>query len=235
MRRKTITEDQPSLSVSWRWKKWDVRKDGKVFWQYCKQNVNGERWITWEQALRYKKQSIISIKEYNERNKDKVTKYKAKWRAAPENKQRIRLYAKNPKTKLYIEKYRNSQKGREYMREYSKKYRKIKKAIDPLYDISGRLRRRVGKAIVAKGYTRKSKTGDIIGCTWEDLKKYIESKFQDGMTWENRNSWHIDHIIPLASAKSVEELYKLNHYTNLQPLWAKDNMKKGKKINTIKE
>ena len=49
------------------------------------------------------------------------------------------------------------------------------------------------------------------------------------MTWNNRSEWHIDHIIPLSSAKTEEELYKLFHYTNLQPLWAKDNLIKGKK------
>lgn len=50
------------------------------------------------------------------------------------------------------------------------------------------------------------------------------------MTWENRNEWHIDHITPLSSAKTEEELYKLCHYTNLQPLWAEENLKKGNKI-----
>jgi hypothetical protein len=50
------------------------------------------------------------------------------------------------------------------------------------------------------------------------------------MTWDNRSEWHLDHIIPLSSAKTEEELYKLCHYTNLQPLWAVENMKKGNKI-----
>jgi hypothetical protein len=54
------------------------------------------------------------------------------------------------------------------------------------------------------------------------------------MNWSNRNLWHIDHIIPLASAKTEEEMIKLCHYTNLQPLWAIENMSKGSKIITIK-
>ena len=64
------------------------------------------------------------------------------------------------------------------------------------------------------------------------LKKHIESQFKDGMSWENHkhDGWHIDHIIPLSSAKNEENVYKLCHYTNLQPLWATENYKKGKKI-----
>lgn len=59
---------------------------------------------------------------------------------------------------------------------------------------------------------------------------YIESKFKEGMSWENHGKWHIDHIKPLGNAKTEKELKKLFHYTNVQPLWAKENQKKGNKI-----
>jgi hypothetical protein len=78
--------------------------------------------------------------------------------------------------------------------------------------------------------TKKNKTFDIVGCNPLQLKEHLEKQFVDGMTWENKGDWHIDHIIPLSSAKTEDELYKLCHYTNLQPLWAIDNIKKGKKI-----
>lgn len=76
------------------------------------------------------------------------------------------------------------------------------------------------------------KTNIILGASYEEVKKHIEKQFTDGMSWENRGfyGWHIDHIIPLASAKTEEELIKLCHYTNLQPLWWKDNLEKGAKI-----
>jgi hypothetical protein len=73
---------------------------------------------------------------------------------------------------------------------------------------------------------------EIVGLSSEELKIYIESKFLEGMTWENYglHGWHIDHIIPLSSVKTEDEIIKLCHYTNLQPLWAKDNLSKHNKI-----
>jgi hypothetical protein len=80
--------------------------------------------------------------------------------------------------------------------------------------------------------TKKNKTFDIVGCTPEFLKEHIEKQFKEGMSWDNYGfyGWHIDHIIPLSSAKTDEELYKLCHYSNLQPLWANENLSKGSKI-----
>ena len=75
------------------------------------------------------------------------------------------------------------------------------------------------------------RTKDILGCSFEEFKIYIESKFEDWMTWENKglyngeynHGWDLDHIIPISSAKTEEEVYKLNHYSNFQPLCSKIN------------
>jgi hypothetical protein len=79
-------------------------------------------------------------------------------------------------------------------------------------------------------FKKNAKTENILGCTIEEFRSYIESKFTEGMTIENHGEWHLDHIIPLASAKTEEEIIKLNHYTNFQPLWASDNFRKSDKI-----
>jgi hypothetical protein len=80
--------------------------------------------------------------------------------------------------------------------------------------------------------TRKvGKTIELAGCSLEDLMKHLESKFTEGMTWENYGRWHIDHIRPCASfsLEDPEEQKKCFHWTNLQPLWAIDNLRKSDK------
>lgn len=104
------------------------------------------------------------------------------------------------------------------------RYQKYKYNSDPMYKLKRLVRGATHRYI--KG-SKSKHTEEIIGCSWEELKEHLESNFSIGMTWENHGEWHIDHIVPLSTAKTEEEIYKLNHYTNLQPLWAKDNLQKG--------
>ena len=90
-----------------------------------------------------------------------------------------------------------------------------------------RYRRLLNHAL--KGNIKTSSTEEYLGCSFEEFKQHLESKFIEGMSWDNRPEWHIDHIIPISSAKNIEEAQKLSHYTNLRPLWASDNISKGKK------
>ena len=115
-------------------------------------------------------------------------------------------------------------------RDNKNRYEAMRMATDPLYAISKRTRRLVSKRLNERGVRKNSKTAEILGCSFAELKSHLESQFASGMTWQNRSDWHIDHIIPLASAKTPEEIIRLNHYTNLQPLWAADNIRKGAKI-----
>ena len=103
---------------------------------------------------------------------------------------------------------------------------KTRRASDPLFRLKCYIRIKTGKALRDGGYSKKSSTADILGCTYEELKVHLEKQFWPDMTWENSSEWHVDHIIPLASAKTEGETLKLCHYTNLQPLWADDNLSK---------
>ena len=70
-------------------------------------------------------------------------------------------------------------------------------------------------------------TFELVGCQLPELRQHLEAQFTAGMSWANYGSWHVDHVKPLSKATSREELASLCHYTNLQPLWARDNLKKG--------
>lgn len=106
------------------------------------------------------------------------------------------------------------------------RYEKIKK--DPFSLMILNMRNLVALHIKKKSMS----TENILGCNWETFRQHIETKFVDGMNWNNhgREGWHYDHIIPISSAKNEEELYRLNHYSNFQPLWWEDNIKKSNKI-----
>ena len=79
-------------------------------------------------------------------------------------------------------------------------------------------------------FNKSQRTEEILGCTSEEFTNYLQSLFTEGMTLENHGKWEIDHKIPISSAKNEEDLIKLNHYTNLQPLWKIDNRTKGSKL-----
>jgi flagellar biosynthesis component FlhA len=116
-------------------------------------------------------------------------------------------------------------------RKVINEYKNNKRNNDSLCKLTDNVRRRVNKFLTLNNITKKNKTFDIVGCTPEFLKEYIEKQFTEKMSWELMGKYiHIDHIIPLSSAKTEEEVYQLCHYTNLQPLWAEDNLRKGCKI-----
>ncbi len=109
-------------------------------------------------------------------------------------------------------------------------FNRAKAKLDPLKRIANSCRRRTSKLLKSKQWRKNCVFKEYIGCELYEFKQHLESKFQIGMNWDNYGFWHIDHIIPLSSANDVNRLYELCHYTNLQPLWAKDNLSKGAKI-----
>lgn len=125
------------------------------------------------------------------------------------------------------------EKNRDILREKSKIYHKNRLITDTFYRAKIDARNIIRKALSERSYTKKSKTQEILGCSYIEFKNHIESLFQPGMSWENRNEWHIDHIVPLDFAKDENEILKLNHYTNLRPLFATENLSKSNSI-TIK-
>lgn len=157
-------------------------------------------------------------------SKEILSKQKIKRDSNPEiNKNKCRLYKeKNPDYfRNWVEGNKNHRK--EYIRNYNS---------SPKNKLKNSLRSRVNE-LMNKKY-ENPKTFDLLGCEFSEFLSHIENKFKDGMSWDNYGyyGWHIDHIVPLSSAKTEDDLKKLYHFTNLQPLWWKDNLKKGNKIIT---
>jgi hypothetical protein len=95
-------------------------------------------------------------------------------------------------------------------------------ASDPSYRAYRSVQRRSGQTL--NGHTSPRYA---LGCSLVKLKEFIERQFTEGMSWLKYGQWEIDHVIPLSAARSKEELVKLCHYTNLQPLWKRENLVKG--------
>ncbi len=206
---------------------------------------NKERINLANKAYREKNKKKISSlnKNYRSSNKEKIASYLKDY--GKSNKASLSGYYKNYylKNKTSLSKkmsiYRENNKdklnsnNRLYFKLNKKKrydYIKLKKNNDYLFDLKLRIRIRISGVFSLKGYTKKSKTVDILGCNYDEFKSHIENQFVDGMSWVNRREWHLDHVLPISLAKTEEEVITLNHYTNFQPLWASDNLKKGNKV-----
>jgi len=137
---------------------------------------------------------------------------------------------KSEKVKIRKKDYRNKNKKQAAI--IYKDWVRKKMAIDPIFRLKIVLSNRLRRKMKSKNFRKEFKTIDILGIDMSSFKIYLERQFQKGMTWDNYgiNGWHIDHIIPLSSAKTKEEIYELSHYTNLRPLWAVDNLAKSDKI-----
>jgi len=196
-----------------------LSKDGLLY--SCKECNN-------KRSVDYRKNNSEKVLEltrnWTKKNPEWVYNRHKKWRE--ENPEKVKEMRGNWLNK-------NPEKRKEYRENYKSRkqeQRKDRRDKDPVFNLTNRMRCRIWKYLNILKISKKNKTFDIVGCSPEFLKEHLETQFTDGMSWDNRSEWHIDHIIPLSSAKTEDELYKLCHYENLQPLWAEDNLKKSNKI-----
>jgi hypothetical protein len=170
-------------------------------------------------------------KEYNKNNREKIKAQRSIHYI--ENKERIN---NNKKEHYLLNKEQYAKRRDEYalrekdrLREARRKWEIERLKNDPCYRLSKNLRARVRHAI--KGKDRK--TSEYLGCSVEEFKLYMEALFKDGMTWENYGTyWHVDHKIPVSwfDLTKPEEAAKAFHYTNSQPLEARENILKNNKF-----
>ena len=192
------------------------------------------------------KKKYFTEEEKREARKLEAKRYYDKFRKKPLSDEEKELIKKDKKEKRkeYEKQYykNNREKILEKSKQYFKNNQKEKQEknnkryrerwnTDPVFKLKGSIKRNVLGAIKRNGFVKKSKTQDILGCTFEEFKQYIESLWEDWMRWDNHGlyngemnyGWDLDHIIPQSSVNTEEELIKLNHYTNYQPLCSKIN------------
>lgn len=163
----------------------------------------------------YRNSNIDKYREYVRKHREKNSeKIKIKENSLENIDKRKKRYQKNKKKLLIKQNERHNNRYRS----------------DLKYRLRCILRSRFRFAL--KGNFKSGSAVRDLGCSIEQLKLHLESKFQPGMTWENYGQWHIDHIQPLSSfdLTDLEQIKIACHYTNLQPLWAVDNLRKSSKV-----
>jgi hypothetical protein len=189
-----------------------------------KTNKDGRTGICKECAREKERtERITNPKPLSEKSKNYMINYNRRYSKKNYEENRLEL----------LEKQKQYQKENQTKRvEYNNSYVKKRKKEDPLFHFIQGVRCNVSQSFIRglKGITKTKKTEKILGCSIEDFIKYIESLFQEGMSFNNYGDWELDHIIPISSAKTKELVEKLCHHTNYQPLWWQENLKKGNKI-----
>ena len=175
-----------------------------------------------------KEVELLKIQKETIRLEKKETKRLEKIRIIEEGKlEQIRIkdeYLKSDEYKEVLE----LRKEKERLSSKNRWNRRM--LTDPLYRFRKLLSNNIRKCFKSGGYSKTSRAHEILGAEWLVIKEYFESKFTEGMSWENYGKWHIDHILPISTATCEEDVIRLNHYTNLQPLWEEDNLRKSNKM-----
>jgi len=177
----------------------------------------------------------LYFKEYYAKNKDTVLSYRREYYLKNKERELAKAKEYTDKNKEAVrareKKYRERTRGERKV--YINNYRNNRRKTDDVYRLVSNVRARVSQFCRAVSINKNHSTLDAIGINPYDFKTYIESHFVDGMTWDNyghgKGKWSIDHTKPLCTAKTEEDVFTLNHYTNLRPMWWFDNLAKGGK------
>ena len=182
-----------------------------------------------ERARAYRQAAESKALKNKRQQTPEYKSYQRAYRQTVEAKAARKLREETPERRAYQLSY-----GKEYRddpRHKARKYEqhRIRLKGDPLYRFIRKMRHLIRHSFKRRSFKKGSATEIILGCSVERFVENFASKLQPGMTLVNHGQWHIDHIIPLATAKTEEDVIRLCHYTNLQPLWAIDNKHKGGK------
>lgn len=203
-------------------------KDGLNCW--CKDCVKKIYADNRDERLKYQK-DYKNANEERFKEQQKRYKTKVKEQNKEKNYQKYKMYEKRNKEKLTKHRQEYFQKNKDKILDYNRKYIKQRRNTDELFLFKHKVRILIYSSFKRKNLNKKNHTTDILGCDFEELKNHLYKTFFDnyGYEYNSQETVHIDHIIPLATANTEEEVIKLCHYKNLQLLKASDNLKKSAK------
>lgn len=230
-------------------KRGETREDGMIFFSYS--NIGGEVWVDVEEFQRrcdkqtqarrkYAKENVELERERTKKwQADNPEKFKASYRASAQKNRDKRIQMTRDwraRSKEHLKAYNKANRERD--RENLKRWAKAKYQSDPKYALIVKVRGLTLRSIKTLGFKKKSTTAQILGCDWESFQAHMESQFYDGMTWESfqqknhlgTSMVEIDHIIPISSAKTEEDVIRLSNHKNLRPLWWWENREKRDRI-----
>lgn len=191
----------------------------------CNSEIKKKRHIKNKMNPEYVEKLRESSRDYKSKNKEIVReKRKEHYKNNKEHVLELsKIYYINNREKKMNKRKEYRLENKDILNEKMRNYKKD----NHLYRMTCNIRTLISNSLRKNGYTKKSRTYEILGCSYIEFKEYLESLFLEGMSWNNRNEWHIDHIIPLSFAENENELLLLNSYKNLRPLWCVDNLIKG--------
>jgi hypothetical protein len=219
------TEKEPS-----EFSKHKCRKDGlRENCKSCDKQIR-EQNKKYRKEYSQKRQSNLTDQD-KELIKLKRLEYYRKNKAAIDEKKRIYIASNLDAVKIRKKNY--YLKNKERLINYSREYNRNKYQQDKHYKLKMNIKSRINLLLKKQHAKKSNRTLELLGCDLETLMIHLESKFSEGMSWENHGlyGWHIDHIIPCShfDLTDFEQQKRCFHYTNLQPLWAKDNLVKSDK------
>jgi hypothetical protein len=213
-----------------RLKRGDVREDGKVFWAYGKSYEDNEYWVTEDQFLVLRSKSSAADRKRTRPTKLGDAPFVRLYRLGHVREDGKIFWCYRPDGKQQWLTPEQFERRRKQRNQSGQRNSKRRRAEDPMFNLQCRVRDHSKRAARLARANKPGSSFDVLGTSLEEFKRHIEEKFVDGMSWDRMSEIHIDHIIPLSSAKTPEEVWKLAHYTNLQPLWAVDNLRKSAKM-----
>lgn len=181
-------------------------------------------------TAKWLKENREKAKAYIDENKERLNQQKRYYYNINRDALLAKRREKHPPKRIKL-----TEDERKRRRKAAEKKRlSLKWKTDPVYRATQNMRNRIREAVkMQKGYKIDSSV-KLLGCTVREFRSHLEKQFKKGMNWDNYGitGWHIDHVIPVASFDLSDPIQQRQcfHYTNLQPLWAMDNIRKSDKI-----